>query len=340
MQLENHTIYFDITQCCNIGCDFCMYANRHSGNNLILNSQARKNIARIFQSNGIKKVSISGEGEPLNNIKTFKEILSLSPGGIHFEFITSGAIPHHRLLELYDDLADIMSGNNDQCNIRLSSDSFHLSNIPHKPHGVSLRYFLERRPSNLSLSFRSIDIDKIFTRNFLCNELLRLGFDAKICEINVLDDKLIVDNDHFLIAYKNLVHPCVAPGTKYMTLEEYLEALERKYQRPFTFGSLNPWPNANGMDITIKPDGTIIFYGIDLLPLANLFTDRVDLNFFQQIVEHNKLVHKLYTVPLREIIMRLAKEKKNAEIIQRANNPYWILPGLSSYNEKLLWEAL
>ena len=69
MLRSDHTIYFDITQRCNIGCDFCMYANKRTGIELKLNQTGKDNIRNIFQRKDIKCISISGEGEPLNNQK-------------------------------------------------------------------------------------------------------------------------------------------------------------------------------------------------------------------------------------------------------------------------------
>ena len=91
MQLENHLIYIDITQICGIGCEFCMYSDKHTTkDHLVLTDKAKKNISKLINDKETSKVAISGEGEPLNNIKAFKEILQLSKGGISFEFITSG----------------------------------------------------------------------------------------------------------------------------------------------------------------------------------------------------------------------------------------------------------
>ena len=241
MKLENHLIYFDITQICGIGCDFCMYSDKHTiKDHLVLTKKAKENISKLINHQEIKRVSISGEGEPLNNIKAFKEILLLSNGGISFEFITSGYISHDKLINLYDEINQIIIKNGDTCNIRLSTDSYHIPKIDHKPHAVSVKYFLDNNLTNMTFSFRSIDIDKKFTRNYLQEELKQVGIESKILINDELEDSIIVDNKELQIDYKNLVKPTFLKDTKYMTLSEYIKAKEKKLNKVFTLGNINP----------------------------------------------------------------------------------------------------
>lgn len=91
MELHGHLLYVDITQICGIGCAFCMYADKHAtGKSMVLSIQARDNLSALINDPAVKRISVSGEGEPLNNINTFYELLALSRGGNSFEFITSG----------------------------------------------------------------------------------------------------------------------------------------------------------------------------------------------------------------------------------------------------------
>jgi len=280
MKLENHLIYFDITQICGIGCDFCMYSDKHTiKNHLVLTKKAKENISKLINHKEIKRVAISGEGEPLNNIKTFKEILLLSNGGIKFEFITSGYISHDKLINLYDEINQIIIKNGDTCNIRLSTDSYHIPKISHKPHAISVKYFLDNSLTNMTFSFRSIDIDQNFTRNYLQEELKKVGIKSKILIDNELEDSIIVDKKELKIEYKNLVKPNFLRDTKYMTLSEYIKVKEKKMNKVFTLGNINSEPLSNGMDITIKPNGDIYFYGIDSNLLGNIHYDTLDINF-------------------------------------------------------------
>ncbi|OHD95401.1 MAG: hypothetical protein A2019_04450 [Sulfurimonas sp. GWF2_37_8] len=337
MKLENHLIYFDITQICGVGCEFCMYSDKHTiKDHLVLTKKAKVNISKLINHEEIKRVSISGEGEPLNNIKAFKEILLLSNGGIAFEFITSGYISHDKLINLYDEINEIIIKNGDTCNIRLSTDSYHIAKINHKPHAISVKYFLDNNLTNMTFSFRSIDIDKEFTRNYLQEELKLLGIKSKILINDELEDSVIIDNKKLQIDYKNLVKPTFLKDMKYMTLSEYIEAKEKKLNKVFTLGNVNPKALLNGMGITIKPNGDIYFYGIDCNLLANINSDTVDIDFFKNIVLRDKLINTLYTIPFMQLMDKISINEDVKKLIKDVNNPYWIIKEIMFYEKSLL----
>lgn len=75
MELQGHLLYIDITQVCGIGCAFCMYADKHkAGMSMELSTLARENLAALINAPSVKRITISGESEPLNNAKVFHEI--------------------------------------------------------------------------------------------------------------------------------------------------------------------------------------------------------------------------------------------------------------------------
>ncbi|WAF88660.1 radical SAM protein [Metapseudomonas otitidis] len=341
MDLQGHLLYIDITQICGIGCAFCMYADKHkAGISMELSTLARENLARLINAPEVKRISISGEGEPLNNANVFHEILRLSEGGKCFEFITSGFYPHDKMADFYDTTNRIVSGNGDTCNIRLSSDSHHIEKVKWRAHGFSLDYLRRQRPSGLSFSFRSIDTDRAFTREYLRSELVLWGVEATIEQRSVLEDVLVADGECFGIDYKNLVHP--APGTApgYLDMLGYIEAIESKVNKPFTFGSLNKPPQANGLDVTVKPSGDVYLYGIENHRLGNIHVDRVD---WLQLVAHVRgtpLTRVLYTQPLTELLARLENTDLLRSIIAKTNNPYWLVKELAGHAGLLeQWEA-
>lgn len=85
-----HLIYIDVTQKCNVGCEFCMYEEkRKNGLSLRLDNQRKENLKTIINDSSIFKIAISGEGEPLYNFDTVFSILKLSDGNRSFELITS-----------------------------------------------------------------------------------------------------------------------------------------------------------------------------------------------------------------------------------------------------------
>lgn len=332
MHFQGHLLYIDITQICGIGCAFCMYADKHKvGISMELSTLARENLARLINASEVKRISISGEGEPLNNAKMFHEILGLSKGGKRFEFITSGFFPHDKMAEFYDTTNRIVLANGDTCNIRLSADSHHIEKVRWRAHGFSLDYLRRRRPRGLSFSFRSIDTDREFTRAYLKSELLLWGVDATIEPRSVLEDSLVADGECFGIDYKNLVHPDPGTAPGYLDMWSYIEAIEAKVNKPFTFGSLNTPPQANGLDVTVKPNGDVYLYGIENQRLGNIHVDQLDWQRLVDYVRETPLSRALYTRPLTELLGQLDNTDLLRSIIAKANNPYWLMKELKDH---------
>lgn len=336
MHLQGHLLYIDITQVCGIGCTFCMYADKHkTGVSMKLSKLARKNLSTLINAPDVKRISISGEGEPLNNAKVFHEILGLSKGGRCFEFITSGYFPHEKLQEFYETTNQIVLGNGDSCNIRLSSDSHHIEKVKWRAHGFSLDYILRSGPAGLSFSFRSIDTDRDFTRKYLVSELAAWGIEARAEPRSILEDKLIVGDEGYSIDYKNLVHPVPGTPAGYLDLARYIEAIEAKINKRFTFGSLNQPPQANGMDVTIKPNGDVYFYGIETHRMGNIHFDQIDWFYLASHVRENKLINALYTQPLTDLLAKIENPEVLSSIVTKVNNPYWLVKELSNHSGML-----
>lgn len=326
MDLKGHLLYIDITQICGVGCDFCMYADKHSsGINMELSVLARKNLSALINSPDVKRISVSGEGEPLNNAKVFHEILRLSEGGKCFEFITSGFLPHDKMFEFYETTNQIVLNHGDTCNIRLSTDSHHIERVKWRAHGFSLNYLRSQCPSGLSFSFRSIDTDRNFAREYLVSELARWDIHATIEPLNVLEDALVTDSDSFSIDYKNLVHPAGNTPDNYLNMFDYIKAVESKVHKKFTFGSMNKLPLSNGIDLTVKPNGDVFLYGIENKRLANINLDQLRWEYLATYIRDTPLVRELYTQPLVHLLEKLDDKELVATVLAKANNPYWIV---------------
>lgn len=338
LELEGHLLYIDITQLCGIGCDFCMYGDKHFvGENLNLSDKSRRNLARLINSPEVKRVSISGEGEPLNNLSVFKDILSLSEGGVDFEFITSGFLRTEKLIELYETVNEKLSQTGDTCNFRLSSDSHHIEKINNPTQGASLEYFFKKVPSNITFSFRSIDTDRDFTRKFLLSQLNKFSRVGEITALTKLEDELVVDGKSFRIDYKNLVHPDLSNNSSFWDFYGYVELLEAKSSKEFTFGSLNKAPLKNGLDLTIKPNGQVYLYGIEHKKLGNIHRDDFSWAQLKQTVQKDPELLTLYSVPLLKLLKPFENHEKVTQIIKRANNPYWLF---KSFAQEMLVEEI
>jgi organic radical activating enzyme len=325
MKLKNHLLYIDITQFCGIGCEFCMYTENHAKSHLKLSLKASANLAELINHPDVKRISVSGEGEPLNNINTFYEILSLSQGNRKFEFITSGYFEHNKLINVFEKIDKIVTANGDECNIRLSSDSHHIPKLRHLPHGRCIQDFKEGKYNNLTLSFRSIDPDKEFTRNYLSEQASEFGYIGEFNEVSVLEDIITVQGMDFRVDYKNLVKP-QGFYEQYLTMWEYIESIEVKVGKPFTLGSLNK--DENGLDVTIKPNGDVFLYGLEIKCLGNIHKEEFSYEFIENILMSNIIMRRLYLEPFREVIYTLADRNSIEKVIERVNNPYWLMKEL------------
>lgn len=297
-----------------------------------LSPRAIDNLTSLINSPDVKRISVSGEGEPLNNAQVFHEILGLSLGGKAFEFITSGFFPHDKLEAFYERTRTQIQANGDTCNIRISSDSHHIEKIRHRPHGFSIAYRQNIKAEGLTFSFRSIDTDRAFTQGYLVEELSRWGLDAKIETRGALEDVLIVNDQAYGVDYKNLVYP--APGTPqgYLDMNGYISAIEAKTLKPFTLGSLNKLPQENGLDVTIKPNGDMFFYGIENERVGNIHIDEINWEHLARQVAQTPLIRALYTRPFIDLIGQLEQNELTQSIVATVNNPYWVVKAMARHD--------
>ena len=132
------------------------------------------------------------------------------------------------------------------------------------------------------------------------------------------DQYLIKDNiipPEVIFGHKGFIPEAYNFGTKenpqrIPLLKELLELckgknvkinLEIKTNKKFTLGSINV--ENNGMDVTIKPDGSIFFYGIENIKLGNINLDDIDWGDLEDHVKNNKLINNLYRIPFITSVM-------------------------------------
>ena len=150
-----------------------------------------------------------------------------------------------------------------------------------------------------------------------------------------LQDALVAADATFGIEYKNHVHPYSLQSGQYLDLVGYIAAIEARYEKPFTLGSLNRGAAANGMDVTVKPNGDVHFYGAETVALGNIHTDELSWNGLAAHLRADPLAHTLYTVPFIELISRITDDPVGRNAIRRANNPYWLIKELAGSQELL-----
>ncbi len=325
-----HLIYIDVTQICHVGCDFCMYKNeRKNGNSLILNDLSKKNIKSIINHDNILKTVISGEGEPLNNMGTVFEIFSLSNGNNIFEFITSAYISPKKLNYFFLKIDNILIKNHDFCNIRISIDRYHVSKIHPKSYEYILLAIKNKYFKNLKFSFRSVDTDRLFIRDYI-NKIINK---QKISIVNIIEDVfldlfIIDENNQISIEYKNLVMPYNVNSKDYMSIYEYVQLKSSKNKRPFTLGNQIESCVKNGLDITIKPNGNIIFYGVDSEIIGNINEQTITLQDIQNFCKNNKLIKFLRSYPMEKLLNNISNNEELRSIVDFSNNPYWIIKNM------------
>lgn len=213
--------------------------------------------------------------------------------------------------------------------IKIHRTSLIIQAITFRDQTLSLDYLRTHRPAGLSFSFRSIDTDRDFTRDYLVSELARWGIHAIIEHHNTLEDVLIADVEHFNIDYKNLVYPALGTPAGYLNLYDYIKG---KVNKRFTFGSLNPSPLANGMDLTVKPNGDVYLYGIENQRLGNIHFNHVRWEHLASYVRETPLVRALYTQPLSDLLARFDNMEPVQSILAKANNPYWLVKELANHD--------
>jgi len=299
-----------------------MYTEKHAKSHLKLSTEAVTNLSRLINDSEVKRISVSGEGEPLNNIHVFYQILALSKGSKKFEFITSGYLEHEKLKNVFKEIDRIVGANGDECNIRLSSDSHHIPKLKSLPHGKCIHEFKEGTYKNLTLSFRSIDPDREFTRQYLIDQAKAIGFKAEVRAIGALEDVIVVEGTEFKIDYKNLVKPH-GMYEQYMSMWQYIDSIEQKVGKPFTLGSLNK--KENGLDVTIKPNGDVYLYGLEMTRLGNIHDDHISYEFITEVLLSNEIMRKLYQEPFRDVIYSFGDRGVINRAIEEVNNPYWLM---------------
>ena len=165
-------------------------------------------------------------------------------------------------------------------------------------------------------------------RKFLVDQAKEFGLKAKIEEKTELDDVLHIEGFCLGIDYKNLVNPYQCSREDYTPLEEYVKAIERKYRKPFTLGSVNSFPNLNGLDISVKPNGDVLLYGLEVRTVGNIHQDDISIEYLGRMVEEDPLFRTFYSVPFLDLIAIISDDAESHEIIKKVNNPYWIVKSL------------
>ncbi|MFH1506520.1 MAG: hypothetical protein ABIE94_06060 [archaeon] len=341
MKLADHLIYLDITNTCNLNCAFCMYKDKRKlkKSELNLNMKARKNISNLINHLDTSHIIISAEGEPFNNEKTMIDILSLSNGSNYFQIITNGGWiddGFEKKMLFFNNLA---SSRNDKYSLRLSIDSFHLEKMSKEKYAIFFKHAqnASKKFTNISFAIRSILDDKEMIREFISNILHDLNISFNLKTKSELDDELIFDEGNVNINYKNLVFPSLVGIRKPLSIYEYISLLEDKYSKKFTLGNLAAIKANKGLDLTIKPNGDVFFYGTEIESFGNIFYDNLGIDYFIEKLNSNIIIKTLYSSHFLRFLSQISKNPSIEKKILEVNNPYWIIKTLfPRYKEEII----
>ena len=163
----------------------------------------------------------------------------------------------------------------------------------------------------IQICFRGILEEKIKILNLLKKEFFdsnEIAFET----ISNLETNIVFKNGNKInFIFKNFIQ--LDGLKKENSFKEYLNSLEKIYNKPFTLGNLKK--DINGMDITIKPNGNVYFYGAEIYPMFNIYNEKVTINKLKKSIEDDKILKRLYSIPLKKLIHSLNKYGPFKDII-------------------------
>ncbi|MBI4980013.1 hypothetical protein HZC30_00480 [Candidatus Woesearchaeota archaeon] len=314
-----------------------MCNNKRKRDNLIVRGIVKDNLQELTSK--CKLIGISGQGDPIFNQNAVFDILKICGRNKQFELITSGNIPQKKFMIFIKNMEEIVKNNGSFLRLRFSLDRHHLSKITHNHFLWLINYFLKEEPSHLELMFRSITTDKDFVEKYVSKELEKANLSFKLENLNAIKTKLIINNKSFFICYQSIVNPTNYGIKDKYDIGTYVDCLEKKYRKDFTLGYICAGEKP-GLDITINPNGDVLFYGIETEVIGNINRERVSYERITQFVTNSPAHTNLVLIPFKKILSKLRKDVEFSKSIDRTNNPYWIIRNLSVINKKKLYSIL
>ena len=321
---KDHLLYLDITDICSNSCAFCLHRNHRNEINLSITNNVRSRLKKFI--NDSKKVGISGEGEPLNNQNCIFDILSLGHGGKKFDLITSTDVPSETLNSFIDKAIMITTENNNTLRLRISVDRFHCNRNQEKNISLLFKRLLMTNNTNhnLELAFRSITTDVDFVKKYLNSIVQGIGGYAEWIYRDALGYLMRIDLNNIEVDFQSIIKPRESNMKDIFTVEEYILLLEKRFKRPFTFGNMET-EGKPGLDVTIRPNGDIVFYGLECEKIGNIYQDDTNYNNVEQFIENSPFYRSFILTPFKNIIYTLRKNGQFSKMIDEINNPYWIV---------------
>ena len=219
-----------------------------------------------------------------------------------------------------DRLIKTITNTGDRLSLRVSLDSFHRKALGDEIYQDVVSMSKIYSTKSISFAFRSLLEEKEKIRKFLRKVTGKVPH-----QTSLLDDILNIGHSGINITYKNIVSPPV--GYCATSMRTYIDLLSEKYQKPFTIGSLAAKKTHSGLDVTIKPDGKVYYYGAENTSYGNINFDDISIETLVNNVKEIPLLTTLYTIPFKYILDKLSCSELDT-IVKNINNPYWLVKSL------------
>ena len=169
-----------------------------------------------------------------------------------------------------------------------------------------------------------------------------VGGSDELVEVNPLQDRIsLVDGRCVLVDYKNLVWPSKFGRLDTLPLYQYTRVLEGIYDKPFTFGYLGAVRHDKGLDVTVKSDGEVFFYGLETQSVGNLAARPITIDMLTAEVFVNPMFRVFYTVPLEKLLNEIVElEPRVTRLLFDVNNPYWVVKEIYFRYKDALMEVI
>lgn len=257
-----------------------------------------------------------------------------------FEIITSAHWGIGTLRKFLQKVDAILGRQYDRCRIRVSIDPFHDAKIPNQNISDLISDFLDQKYQNITLGFRSITGQADFVEKKLTMAINKLGLNSVIRRYGPLKSSIGASETVFSIDYKNIVNPGIVGLIDPVPLDDYVELISLRHGRSFTLGSLEYANERPGFDITINPNGDVVFYGIETVIAGNIHKEIVSYAEIERTFWGSQIAQAFYMSPFSEILTALRSDKRLAAIIAEVNNPYWITRNLEHRFPEVVFRIL
>ncbi|WP_182922449.1 SMC-Scp complex subunit ScpB [Pedobacter planticolens] len=307
-----------------------MTKHLHRNEDLEINNNTLNSLRNLSSQSG--KVCISGEGDPLAAWENLLTIIESGPENINYELITSSFWNMQRTRRLLETLSRICEAKNCTLAYRISIDQFHAKEINRDVLEILISIFVKQKLSNASLQIRSITGQEKYVFDRLQGILQSKNIQYDITKLSEIDYKLNTNCLQIKLQFKPTVLPSNFDYLDEWPIDRYIDFLEKSRNTEFHIGLLNNSMENPVFDTTINPDGTVVLYGAEPFVLGNITKEVFTYELLKQRVLMNKNLTDLISARFIDLVNMWRSDSKQAELIEKVNNPFWLIRNLHEQN--------